>query len=217
MCHIPPKPISPYAQRLCARIEARLGDPIAYVEDPDCHGRMAAAPNGNVYYRSIDDFTEWGVIEELRHIEIGWDHPEIVGHSVIKTLLDGISHHQLIFRELEDLGYDQVWLKESLGVRSQLRQMLELDDLCTDDAEHNAVYALVYARAFLDCRDDDLQVQVQAVFTDEELHDAARRGRLVIDILSRDPHLDPRNRGPTIAECTEALGVNDTMQVSWTL
>ena len=73
-----PIKVSQQVLTLKKEVDLLFGKEIPVFHDPGINGRMMANAEGNIYYRSVDEFTESGFVEELLHIKLdAEEHPHV--------------------------------------------------------------------------------------------------------------------------------------------
>ena len=211
----PPFPLSRPLQTLREQLEQKLGKTVVFIHDPQLDGRMASNSRQEIFYRSPEEYSEARVAEELLHIDLLADgHPTAAGgNESLCTMLEGLSHHQIIFPILKAMGF-HVENKECAGIARQLDQLEELDtESLARDSLATAVVALLSARCQLECGSADLRARCENLFSAPPLREARRLGREVAETVSRC-NLPPQERGPMLEDCVRILRVEDLITIS---
>lgn len=208
-------------RHLQVEVECLAKFPVRW-ESSSCIGAaMSSCIENGVPVVRYRDFSEASAAEELMHLRLrllgmpGVSYGPInnFGGQAASMLLNVLDHH-LIFPELSHWGFEPM-SSECRGVATQLSCVASADfSRLQHESQLEALFAMLYARAQLDCNDAAVLDRVNVIFCAPELANARDIGEQVVSAV-RQLHTSPEQGAyrSTLATCLSVLGLTNIVTI----
>lgn len=216
---MPPLPLK--LQELVVEVEALAKATVSWECHPEIDGLMRSAIQDGIPKIWYREWSEVGIAEELMHLRlmlygVQLSFPEN-RHLMAQTatMLQNVVHHHVIFPVLANWGY-QPSIAECNGISKQLSTLENSNDLdrATSDTDLEALMAIVYARAQLDCGTPDVIARLDSVFSADALSNARQIGNRVVSTIRAQTEISPEACLKTLGQCLDVLGVSNVITIS---
>ena len=224
---LPPISLSLNALRILKEVESLYGKEVRWQERSDladCDMRVLRnTPFPIVQYKNISVVDENGCVHELLHLKLakrGFPGVQKVDRKdnikerdMIIGILNNLFEHSVIFPELVQLGYSPFEAEEK-GTNAQLTEASAPNFLTSDSNPLLRSYcALLYARAFLDCRSQKVRDYCDSIFAQQSFRDSKALGLRVIEIVQHCAVNDVTRFRSGLIECIRVLQENRFIQL----
>jgi len=224
-----PITLSQAATKILKEVELLYKSEVWWQETPGLEGDMCAlrnTPMPTVRYKNTSVLNEGGIVHELLHLKLrrlGYPNVQKADpqennnwRDQTVAMLNNLFEHALIFPELERLGYFPFEAEEN-GTRAQLTRILSSDFPSPDsNPSLTSLSALLYARAYLDCRSQAVRALCESIFSQPSFASSKFLGQKVIEAVHNDANNDVSQFRSGLNECVRILNEQAFIQLEAT-